>query len=63
MEGCFFDGDIGIASGASNYAIQMIGQSIFLAESNGHINLLPGINPSYAAFAYADTQVRRISPA
>jgi hypothetical protein len=50
------DGDIGIASGAGNYAIQMTGQSVFLAERNGHMNLLPGINPSYAAFAHADTQ-------
>lgn len=51
-------GDIGIASGAGNAAVQVISNGLFTSDAAGNINFLPGVNPSFSglAFAYADTQ-------
>jgi hypothetical protein len=51
-------GDIGIASGAGNAAVQVISNGLFTSDSAGNINFLPGVNPSFSglAFAYTDTQ-------
>ncbi len=50
-------GDIGIASGASNAAIQTSTGGFFLQDDGVNINFLPGVNPSFGgAFAYADLQ-------
>jgi hypothetical protein len=50
------DFDMGITSGASISAIQVIGKGMLTSDAGGNINFLPSVNPTFTQFAYADTQ-------